>query len=255
MLSISKALEGYDIYLPAYLDFRGRIVSSGILHFHERDLPRSLLLFSDDKPINDIKIKALEALAFHYKSFETIDECRQWLSKMIYIDDIINHRDSEEFKTYLINMSAGAKHPFQFMSHALGLIKNEWNHLPIVQDASASAYQLMSYFLLNEKIAIRTNLIPNRDGKINDLYTMLLEELLVFFDKVLSEPLLSTVKKLFNRSIVKSIYMPMIYVLSMYSVSTDLKSEFSKKLSNKECWEITKVCFRFWSINIMAWIV
>lgn len=72
---------------------------------------------------------------------------------------------------------------------------NQWGNLPIVQDASASAYQLMSYFLFNEKMAMITNRIPNRDGKIHDIYTMLLEELLVFFDKVLSEPLLSTVKK------------------------------------------------------------
>jgi len=251
MLRLSKALDGYDIYLPAYLDFRGRIYRSGILHFHERDLTRSLLLFSDVKTTdsNEKKQKAFEALAFHYKSFETLDECREWYNKTIrtITDKVIDNRDEEVTKKNLIELSAKAKHPFQFMSHAHGLFMNKWGNLPIVQDASASAYQLMSYFLLNDKIAIRTNLIPNRDGKINDIYTMLLEELLVFFDKVLSEPLLSTVKKLFNRSLVKSIYMPMIYGKSQYSVCTDLKSEFSNKLSDKECREITKICFRFWS--------
>ncbi|KAJ8425849.1 LOW QUALITY PROTEIN: hypothetical protein Cgig2_000481 [Carnegiea gigantea] len=251
MLRLSRALDGYDIYLPAYLDFRGRIYCSEILHFHERDLTRSLLLFSYVKTTdsNEKKQKAFEALAFHYKSFETLDECREWYNKTIrtITDKVIDNRDEEVTKKNLIELSAKAKHPFQFMSHALGLFMNKWGNLPIVQDASVSTYQLMSYFLLNEKIAIRTNLIPNRDGKINDIYTMLLEELLGFFDMVLSEPLLSIIKKLFNRSLVKSIYMPIIYRKSLYSVCTNLKGEFSNKLTDKECREITKICFRFWS--------
>lgn len=251
MLRLCKALDGYDIYLPAYLDFRGRIYRSGILHFHERDLTRSLLLFSDVNTTdsNEEKQKAYDALAFHYKSFSTIDECREWSNKTIntITDMMIYNSDEEVTLNHFIELSAKAKNPFQFLSHALGLFMNKWGNLPIVQDASASAYQLMSYFLLNEKMAMITNLIPNRDGKINDIYTMLLEELLVFFDKVLSEPLLSTVIKLFNRSLVKSIYMPMIYGKSQYSVCTDLKSEFSNKLTDKECREITQICFRFWS--------
>lgn len=46
LIKLASALNGYDFYLPAFLDFRGRIYRCGILHFHERDLARSLLLFA-----------------------------------------------------------------------------------------------------------------------------------------------------------------------------------------------------------------
>lgn len=37
----------YKLYLPAFLDFRGRIYRVGVLHFHERDLVRSLIVFGN----------------------------------------------------------------------------------------------------------------------------------------------------------------------------------------------------------------
>lgn len=33
--------SAYELDLPAFIDFRGRIYRSGVLHFHERDLARS----------------------------------------------------------------------------------------------------------------------------------------------------------------------------------------------------------------------
>lgn len=47
IINLASAYEGYRFYLPAFLDFRGRIYRSGVLHFHERDLARSLIVFSD----------------------------------------------------------------------------------------------------------------------------------------------------------------------------------------------------------------
>ncbi|KAL0386617.1 UNVERIFIED_CONTAM: putative DNA-directed RNA polymerase [Sesamum latifolium] len=43
--------EGYQFYLPSFIDFRGRIYRSGILHFHERDLARSLIVFAPNPTI------------------------------------------------------------------------------------------------------------------------------------------------------------------------------------------------------------
>lgn len=48
MLNLAKAYDGYQFDLPAFMDFRGRIYRSGILHFHDRDLARSLIVFADD---------------------------------------------------------------------------------------------------------------------------------------------------------------------------------------------------------------
>lgn len=247
MLKLSKALEGYDIYLPAYLDFRGRIYRSGILHFHERDLARSLLLFSDDNSTDshEIMVRAMEANAFHFKSFFSISECKEWYNKKV-VDDIFD-QPYLDMLSNLIEMSAKAKRPFQFMSHTLCIMSYEFHYIPIVQDASASAYQIMSYFLLDVKIGISTNLISNREGKRKDIYTTFLEELLDFFDNEFTEPLLSIVKDLFTREVVKGIYMPLIYGKTLYSVYNDLKTLFNNKLTDKECLQITKACFKFWS--------
>ena len=49
IIDLAIAYEGFDFYLPAFLDFRGRIYRCGVLHFHERDLARSLIVFADCK--------------------------------------------------------------------------------------------------------------------------------------------------------------------------------------------------------------
>ncbi|KAK7293365.1 hypothetical protein RJT34_16229 [Clitoria ternatea] len=55
IMDLAKAYNGYSIYFSAFLDFRGRIYCSGIFHFHERDLARSLLLLDckDSKSYDD----------------------------------------------------------------------------------------------------------------------------------------------------------------------------------------------------------
>lgn len=43
VLTLASAYEGYKFYLPAFVDFRGRIYRAGVLHFHERDFSRCLI--------------------------------------------------------------------------------------------------------------------------------------------------------------------------------------------------------------------
>jgi DNA-directed RNA polymerase len=35
VFELAKAYKGYRLYFPAFIDFRGRISRSGMLHFHE----------------------------------------------------------------------------------------------------------------------------------------------------------------------------------------------------------------------------
>lgn len=92
-----------------------------------------------------------------------------------------------QIKNNLIVFAQDAKRPFQFISNIIGIAdgilkeNNRYMNLPITQDASASAYQIMSYLLLDETLAKRTNLIPS--GKIQDVYTMILEELKEFIQE------------------------------------------------------------------------
>jgi DNA-directed RNA polymerase len=46
LINIADAFDGYELWFPAFVDFRGRIYRTGFQHFHERDLARSLILFS-----------------------------------------------------------------------------------------------------------------------------------------------------------------------------------------------------------------
>lgn len=50
LIQIAKAYNDYKIDFPAFIDFRGCIYRSGILHFHERDLARSLIMFDSEPP-------------------------------------------------------------------------------------------------------------------------------------------------------------------------------------------------------------
>lgn len=81
IIKLAKAYNGYQFDLPAFLDFRGRIYRSGILHFHERDLARSLIVFGGMTSNNNAKefIDSFHctiwmATAFHYKSFESFND-------------------------------------------------------------------------------------------------------------------------------------------------------------------------------------
>ncbi|KAI5673351.1 hypothetical protein M9H77_13715 [Catharanthus roseus] len=78
-------------------------------------------------------------------------------------------------------------------------------------DASANGYQILSYYVFNKQRAIFTNLIPSQDGKIQDLYSFLREELLIYLSKKLPRKTYSIFDKILTRTLTKSIFMPLIY--------------------------------------------
>nr|CBJ20748.1 hypothetical protein [Beta vulgaris subsp. maritima] len=189
LIEMASAYDGYTFYLPAFLDFRGRIYRSGILHFHERDLARSLILIEDISIYEDSNpeffdhyVRAFKtAAAYHYRSF-TSDEaalCRisQLLHDLKGTDPLLSSEGT------LIDFAKGAKHPFQFLANLRAIVEvdkvqkkspftlDQILSSPITQDASASAYQILSYFLLDDTLAKRTNLIPmDGDDRIQDVY-------------------------------------------------------------------------------------
>ncbi|KAK7296945.1 hypothetical protein VNO77_46290 [Canavalia gladiata] len=164
IIKLANAYNGYKFDLPAYLDFRGRIYRSGFLHFHERDLAKSLVIRANTKPLvgNDRENlkQNISSAVFHYQAFNKPRDAIKW-----YIEIF---EDLEQFQTNqkianLIRFSQDAKRGFQFLSHMVSLVihdKND-NSIPIIQDASASAYQIISNLLLDETLAMKTNLIPS----------------------------------------------------------------------------------------------
>ncbi|XP_050217571.1 probable DNA-directed RNA polymerase [Mercurialis annua] len=230
LIKLATAYDGFHFDLPAFLDFRGRIYRSGVLHFHERDLARSLIVFADCKPLGENIHKDIfrAAVAFHYQSFDTAEKALDWFNQNIEL--IADH----PFK-----FARGAKRPFQFLSNRIGISSNKTDKLnvlssiPITQDASASAYQIMSYFLLDETLAKRTNLIPS--GEILDIFNLILDELKEFMKAELEDSLSQIVCDLLNRKIVKGLFMPMIYGKTLMSTACDLRADLSHFLTNKDC--------------------
>nr|XP_016498007.1 PREDICTED: probable DNA-directed RNA polymerase [Nicotiana tabacum] len=287
ILDIASAYEGYEFYLLAFVDFRGRIYRAGVLHFHERDLARSLIVFSkstfnDAKKANPSHTKEYDnkvysmlyvSASFHYKTFDTYPATCKWYREQRFysIDRIIEYAPT-------------AKDPLQFLSKALIIERldprvSEWK-LPITQDASASAYQIISYFLLDFEIVNYTNLIPTKGDNepinngykepiknlgINDVYDFfvseikksLIEEIQTFDDPHMIK---TFVCPRFDRKIIKSLLMPLIYGKAAYTMADDLYKQYSGLIRKKECLTLSTHIEKFFKsrfphiVNLMTLI-
>lgn len=153
---------------------------------------KSLILFADHVPQNktaitnhdliDISKQFLVATGMHFKSFTDVNDAAK-LSAQLSLAKV-------GYEELIKNQAVDAKNPFQFISNInllrrnllfqvnrYDFIRNRYS-IPVSMDASSSAYQLMSYMLLNEDLAVKTNLIKLDESRDKfDLYSYLLEEL------------------------------------------------------------------------------
>lgn len=255
IIRLASAYDGYVFYLPAFMDFRGRIYRSGILHFHERDLARSLIVFANNHQEGSLVegIVATSA-AFKYKKFDLYDDAIQWYKEK---HSLIHASDES-----LISFAKDASDPFQFIAKALSHDRvQELNRLPITQDAAASAYQIMSYLLLNEEMARNTNLIPHPDGKIQDVYMSLLKEFKVFLHQKVNDKLkIEIIESRLDRKLLKSLFMPLIYGKTLISMDNDIRVTYGQLLSRKDSFNLAKLSYEFWNykypdiVNLMKLI-
>ncbi|GKD47297.1 DNA-dependent RNA polymerase, partial [Tanacetum coccineum] len=149
-----------------------------------------------------------------------------------------------------VDIAKNAKDPFQFLSSILlnlhtGDPSFRYNP-PITKDASASAFQIISYFLLDETMTRRTNLIPDEKGRILDIYSCMREELLDFIKDRVTPLLYDTVSPQLTRKVVKSVYMPKIYGKTYKTTRDDLANQIGNEMEDKDCTQIAKLCFEFW---------
>lgn len=109
------------------------------------------------------------ATSLHYKKFNNYDTAFEWSHNNIFSKEDLN-------EYYILQLAAKASNPFQFMSKIISLYENNTiglEQIPVSQDASASAYQIMSLFLLDEKLAKLINLHPASIGQIYDIHSYL----------------------------------------------------------------------------------
>ena len=95
------------------------------------------------------------AAAFKYPKFSNLDDALKWY----------NEHQTEMFTSdeSFIQFAAQASDPFFFIAKILSQDEgvSNYHQVPVTQDASASAYQIMSYLLLNLEMGRRTNLLPS----------------------------------------------------------------------------------------------
>jgi hypothetical protein len=122
-------------------------------------------------------------------------------------------KDSTKRKTAILFMklASDAQNPFQFIANVVSL-ESILTSMPIKQDASSSAYQIISYKLFDIDNAQRTNFLQN-EKEFNDLYTRE-----TFFEIVIEKSLK------FSRKLVKKIYIQLFfYGQRMHSSASYIK--------------------------------
>lgn len=71
--------------------------------------------------------------------------------------------------------------------------------VPITQDASASAYQIMGYFLLDQDVSRQT---PSKDGLIQDVYASLKDSVLIYLSRSPEcQPMFPVIQSILDRQI------------------------------------------------------
>ena len=132
------------------------------------------------------------ATSFHHRKCKNYERATQWFK-----DNIIDKQSSEsEDKCSILDFderfevmtwTAESTNPFQFLAGCQAALCEDsytMKHIPITQDASASAYQILSHLFWNPIMGCYTNLIdqprkptdPPADHYINDIYTSLHNE-------------------------------------------------------------------------------
>ena len=112
-----------------------------------------------------------------------------------------NSKNAKEF----IKFASESKDPFLFISMFLHSHINAdysiYTKIPISMDASSSAYQIMSYLLLNKDLAKRTNWISI--SSIQDLYGSLLDDIKSELRSSLDKDIADIACKHLTRALVK----------------------------------------------------
>ncbi|YP_005090363.1 DNA-dependent RNA polymerase (mitochondrion) [Phoenix dactylifera] len=248
VIRLASAYDGYQFDLPAFMDFRGRIYRSGVLHFHERDLSRSLIVFAGQpKALNSQLAKTISqdlacAAAFKYKKFFNLDDAFKWYNEH---QSLMLASDES-----LMKFAVQASDPFQFLAKILSKdIVSNYHKVPVTQDASASAYQIMSYLLLNQEMGRRTNLLPSSDGQIQDVYMCLQEELKKFLVTRLDANKYAVILSMLTRKLVKGLFMPLIYGKTVSSMAKDIMDHYGSLLSHKDSYGLAVLCYEFLSLK------
>ena len=296
ILLLADAYQSYFMYFPCYMDFRGRNYRYGPFHFHERDLVRSLIVFGDpgdlkeDIDYSEIGKNHVIATAYHFiKNIANYSKAYEFTKNLIEKYKLLSpDNDPKARDDILYGLAHSARNPFQFLSFfqmmttAGDTSQDSWYYIlraPHQLDASASAYQLISYFLIDLKMARETNLFvdDHTHDYIHDIYQSIETSLKDFIPKYKpkaddkskekedkkskvkeeeksfdQKKILELISTLFDRKIVKKIFMPIVYGKTQFSAAKELREQIGRYTSNTDISDITKVCFQYWETEFVG---
>lgn len=241
LINLAETYEDFDeFYYPLQYDFRGRIypVPSG-LTYQDSDLAKSLLLFSDGKPLGSQE--AVDRLAIHGANvFGEVDK-KDFATRIKWV------LDNEK---YIIECAKDphnhydfwgiASEPYQFLAFCF-----EWNdfvnskkslsfvtNLICFSDCSNSGLQIFSGMLKDKAGGKATNVISNAEPQ--DVYKEVAEKTI----ELLEDMPESIEKKMWleygiNRKTTKKVTMCIVYGLTKYSCR-DYIEEHLKDMQEEE---------------------
>jgi hypothetical protein len=233
-LSVSALYQNKAIYWPVFQDFRSRIYRIGHLNNQLDPFTRSLIRFHSDKSfVNRKKNKYTEA-TFNLLLKEVLvkkDLIEKW-------ENILGNRFiyNDKFEELLLDDLLAKKLSFIQVGQMLSIRQGLYDTVGVFYDASASAYQIMGVINGDKTLCQLTNVLKSKKGEKNDLYQHVLENVfsdISFSDLNIKDAKFATMyvqyfKENVDRSLVKSIVMPLIYGKTSQGFAEDLTLFFEK---------------------------
>ena len=222
-----------DLYWPVVQDFRGRVYRIGHLNIQLNEFVRSLLAFSSNKPLVNRKKNKYTMAKFNLLLKEVLVE-KDLIEKW---DNFFGNRfiNNEKFEELLLEDLLAKKLSLIQIGQLLLIRQGAYDRVGVYYDASASAYQIMGSINGDRGLCQLTNVLKSENTQKKDIYSFFLEELKKTNENILfnkDEKGLKRYKdffkKNFDRSLAKTIIMPLIYGKKAIGFSEDLEAFFAK---------------------------
>nr|QWO71452.1 RNA polymerase [Calocybe cyanea] len=278
-INIALLMKDQTIYLPTFLDFRGRVYPTpNYLNYQGGDIARSLLLFKEvgkivnydsnvrllldnqttkkliSSKLNDIDyVKLYLANVYGLNKLSRKQRIKWFDDNINEILDLLNNNRDSFFENYLMK----AKEPAQFISCLFqynSYLNKEISEIktPILFDATCSGIQHLSALTTDLDISKLVNLVETAKDEPSDFYKFCIdninfnlknlpEDYSIFKNKILKLDL--------NRKILKHPIMTVPYNVTAIGIADKLANHFSKKfITVEESKELVKN--KKWTINI-----
>lgn len=207
ILGAHRREAGHDIYLPIYMDFRGRFYPrTSFVTYQGNDLQKALLCFPKagipmDTPLVDSAHGI--AIALHlsnlYGGYDKLDKAPlaervAWLGE---VEGVLRRTGS------IPGMVATADEPLQFLGAVELLKAGEWNRIAVQMDGTCNGLQHLSAMFRDEQAAPYVNLTASTwEDRPSDIYQVVADKVLMRLEVMRSSPNHSWVGRLLKSNLV-----------------------------------------------------